>query len=183
MIMRNKYKDSYQKVTGLDAGGRLGDQYIYIGGHYVLPFDARKKRNTSLIQFGLFAPLAAVVVLAGMVNPSSSRTFWVVYPYLFLYLPLLYLLLGLISYLDCGLRIQVDVYDKSIRRIRHSVWGIIVMAGIAALCDVVYLILYHGQIDLFRELFYLGFLVAAAVLGIGYGFCYDRMFSGIVLED
>lgn len=181
--MRNKYKDSYQKVTGLDARGRVTDQYIYIGGHYVLPFDEKKKKRTSLIQFGFFAGFAVVLVLTGMVNQPSSRTFWVVYPYLFLYLPVLYLLMGTISYLDCGLRVQMDVYDKSIRRIRHSVWGIIIMAGFASVCDLVYLFLYHGQIELLRELVYLAGLVLMAVLGLGYGVCYDRMFSGIVLED
>lgn len=180
--MRIRYKDSYQKVTGIDAQGRMADQYAYVGGHYVLPFDERRKRATGWMQLALFAGQAGALGLAGMVNPDSSRTFYVVYPYLFVYLPLLFLLLGIVSYMGCGLRLQVDMYDKSIRRIRRSQWGVILMAALAAACDVAYLILNRGQVRLGRELLYLGGLIVVAALGIAYGKCYDRMFSGIILD-
>lgn len=180
--MRNKYKDSYHKTTGIDARGRVTERYVYAGGYYVLPFDEKKKKNTNFINLGFTALLAVILVLTGMVNQGSSRTFWIVYPYIFVYLPLFYLVMGVLGYLDCGLRIQIDVYDKSIRRIQHSVWGIIIMAGIAVVCDVIYLILFHGQTDLVRELVYLTGLVFLVVTGVCYGICYDRMFAGIVLE-
>lgn len=180
--MRNKYKDSYRKTTEIDARGRMVDRYVYAGGYYVLPFDEQKKKNTNLINLGFAAFLAVILLLTGMVNQSSSRTFWVVYPYLFIYLPLIYLIIGVIDYLGCGLHIQIDVYDKSIRRIRHSVWGIIIMSGIAVICDVIYLILFHGHIELARELIYLAGLVFLVVTGVCYGICYDRMFAGIILE-
>lgn len=181
--MRNRYRDSYRKTTGVDGRGKAITQYVYNGEFYILPFDRRQKRKTNLINAAFTAVMAVLLVLDGMVNQDSSRTFWVVYPYIFIYLPLLFLLLGVVSYMDCGTRIQVDQYDKSIRRIRRSVWGVIVLSAIAAVCDVVFLVLYHDGIQLGREVIYLAGLLLTAAAGIGYGFCYDRMFAGITVEN
>lgn len=181
--MKNKYRDHYQKITGVDRKGRAVNHYVYNGMRYVLPYDEKQKKKTNWMQIGLTALITVLQLVTGMINQDSSHTFWVVYPYIFVYLPLIFLLLGVISYLECGIRIQEDQYDKSIRRIRRSVWGVIVLSVLAAVCDIVYLVLYRGSINMVREVLYLSGLLLTTGAGIGYGICYDRMFAGIMTEN
>ena len=86
-MLKNKYKNDFQKTSRMDAKGRMVQDSIYIGDIYVLPFDEKKKKQTNRVTLGFAAAMVAIQLLAGMMNQDSSRTFWIVYPYLFIFLP------------------------------------------------------------------------------------------------
>lgn len=149
---------------------------------HILPFDEKGKKKTNYFQLLYVFLMTVILFLVGMINQDSSRTFWIVYPYFFLFLPLIYLWRGVLGYVSCGVRISGNAYARSIQRIRRSAWGGIVLTAIAIACDVVFLVLYHGQIRVGRELVYLVGLLVYLVSGIAYGYFYDRMFAGILVE-
>lgn len=181
--MRNQFREDYRETTRFNADGRIIRDYEYVGRFYVLPFGEKRKRRTAWINLGYVLGLTAVQVLAGLLNPDSSHTFWIVYPYLFLYLPLFYAFFGVYAYAKAPLRMQSAQYRHGLLRIRRSLIGVLVLAAVNALLDVVYMVLHRGTIRPGTELAYcLTFvlLIAGVIL---YGRFYDRAYGGIVVKE
>ena len=159
-MIKNRFKDDYSQYTRLSGKGRVVEDICYTGDYYILPFDKDKKKKTGLVNLGFALALMAVQIAAGMVNQDSSRTFWIVYPYLFVFLPAIYFLIGAVSFWGCP----------------------VVMAGIGMALELVYILLHHGDVRMERELLYLlchGLLLAAGFL---YGRYYNRTYSGLIIE-
>ena len=76
--MRNRYKDDYRETYRLNDRGQRVREYEYVGRFYVLPFDGERKKKTAGVNLLYAAGLTAAAVFAGMLNPDSSRTFWIV---------------------------------------------------------------------------------------------------------
>jgi hypothetical protein len=181
-MIKNNYKDDYSRFLRLNRKGRVVPDISYIGDYYVLPFDEKQKKKTGMYNLLGAVLLLAVQIVAGLVNQDSSRTFWIVYPYLFTFLPLAYLVAGAVRYLEAPLRMQKAHYETSIARIKHSCIGTMVLAGFSVVLDIVYMLLHHDAIHMGRELCYLGCHIFYLFLAAVYGRYYDRTYSGIVLE-
>lgn len=181
-MIKNNYKDDYSRFLRLNGKGRVVPDISYTGDYYVLPFDEGKKKRTSLGNI-LFAILLFVIqFVEGMLNQDSSRTFWIVYPYLFVFLPLAYMIFGSVSYFGVPLRMQKAHYETSLARIHRSCIGAMVLVVISAVLDVIYMIVKRSSIRLGMELFYLLFHVLFLAAAFAYGKYYDRMYAGLTIE-
>lgn len=181
--MRNKFKGDYRETTRLDANGRVVRDYDYVGRFYVLPFDEKTKRRTAWINLCYVLAITAVQVLAGLLNQDSSHTFWIVYPYLFLYLPLFYAFFGVHAYSEASLRMQSAQYEQGLVRIRKSLIAVLVLAAVNAVLDIVYIIIHRGEIRLGTEIAYC-FTFLVQIAGVAaYGRFYDRNYGGITVEE
>lgn len=154
----------------------------YLGDYYVLPFDEKQKKRTGICNVLGVGLLLAVQIAEGLLNQDSSRTFWIVYPYLFTLLPLAYMIAGAVRYFEVPLRMQKAHYETSLLRIRHSCIGTMVLAGISAVLDIVYMLVHRGAFHMGRELCYLGCHVVYLVAAAAYGRYYDRTYGGIRIE-
>ena len=85
-MLKNSFKDDYSRFLRLNGKGRVVDDICYIGDYYILPLDERQKKKTNLVNIGFAAVFFLIQIAMGMVNQDSSRTFWIVYPYLFIFL-------------------------------------------------------------------------------------------------
>lgn len=180
--MRNRYKDDYRETYRLNGRGQRVREYEYVGRFYVLPFDGEQKRKTARVNFLYAAGLTAVQVAAGMLNPDSSRTFWIVYPYLFLYLPLFYAFFGVYAYAQAPVRMQSAQYHNGLMRIRRSFMGVLVLSAANIAADIVYMVLYHDRIRMVTELVYCLMFVILIAAVVCYGRFYDRTYAGITVE-
>ena len=181
--MKNRFKDDYRETARLDSRGRAVRGYDYVGRIYVLPFDGKKKWRTVWITLLYALGLTAVQVAAGLLNPDSSHTFWIVYPYLFIYLPLFYAFFGVYAYAEATTRMQSVQYEHGLVRIRRSFVAVMVLAALNVVLDVAYMIVHRGEIRLGVELAYCLMFVLLIVGVICYGRFYDRNFGGIVVEE
>lgn len=181
--MKNRFKDDYREATRLDASGKVVREYDYVGRIYVLPFDDKRKRRTAWVNLFYALVLTAVQVVAGLLNPDSSHTFWIVYPYLFIYLPLFYSFFGVYAYSEATTRMQSVQYQHGLVRIRRSFIGVMALAGINVVLDVIYMVIHRGAIRLGIELVYCMMFILLILGVISYGRFYDRNFSGIVVEE
>lgn len=181
-MIKNRFKDDYSQYARLNGKGRVVDDICYTGDYYALPFDSERKKRTNLVNMGAALAFLVIQTAAGMVNQDSSRTFWIVYPYLFVFLPVAYFLIGAVSYWGCPLRMQKAQYETGLARIRRSCAGAMVMAGICMALDLVYIFIHHGDVRMGREIVYLlchGLLLAVGFL---YGRYYDRIYCGLTIE-
>lgn len=180
--MRNRYKDDYRETYRLNDRGQRVREYEYVGRFYVLPFDGERKKKTAGVNLLYAAGLTAAAVFAGMLNPDSSRTFWIVYPYLFLYLPLFYAFFGVYAYAQAPVRMQSAQYQNGLMRIRRSFMGVLVLSAANIAADIVYMVLYHDRIRMVTELVYCLMFVVLIVAVVCYGRFYDRTYAGITVE-
>lgn len=181
-MIKNNYKDDYSRFARLNGKGRVVDDICYMGDYYILPLDEDGKKKTNLVNIGLAVMLISIQVVAGMVNQDSSRTFWIVYPYLFIFLPLAYLFIGAVSYWSDPLKMQKAQYETGLARIRRSCIGAMALTVISAALDVIYMFLHHAEIRMGRELLYLLchiLLLAGAFL---YGRYYNKTYGGLRIE-
>lgn len=181
-MLKNRYRDDYTSTSYMDASGKVVKGTCYRGDMYVLPMDTKEKRRTGLVNLGFSLLFAVLFAAGGMVNQDSSHTFWIVFPYIFIFLPIGYFFLGAVSYFGTPVRMERAAYDGSLQRMKHSCLGAMVMTGISGVLDIVYLLLYHDSIQVHRECVYLLCHVLFLLAAVGYGRLYDRMYSGLTVE-
>lgn len=174
-MIKNKYKDDFERVG---AG-----KYEYTGKFYRLPMNEKRKKQTGMINLAIVICFFVLEIVAGMLNPDSSRTGWIVFPYFFLFLPMAYMALGAFAYLTVPLKMQNSQYQNSLVRLRRSCIAILVLAGINILMDLIYIFIHFSDIQLYMEIMYLLCFVFMELTGFFYGKIYDRMYGGIVIDD
>ena len=119
----------------------------------------------------------------GLINPDSSRTAWIVFPYLFVILPLGYMLYGAVSYIGAPVRMHRAHYETGLLRMKRSCIGAMVLTGIGAVLDLVYMVLHRGEIRMGMECIYLICHFLFLAVAFFFGKYYDRNYSGILIEN
>lgn len=181
-MIKNRYKDDYSRVAKLNGEGKVVENIRYTGDYYVLPFDGEQKKKTNLVNIGYAAILILLHIAAGMLNQDSSRTFWIVYPYLFLFLPLGYFFVGAATYCATPSGMQRAQYETGLARMRRSCIGAMALAVMGAVLDAVYIILHHGEIRMGRELLYLSYHFLFLAAAFTYSKYYNRTYGGLTIE-
>ncbi len=178
-ILHNPYKGDYDHTPEVDKRGRFRDRFFYKGDIYVLPYDETEKKKTYLPCVIYGALMFASLLLQGTVNQTSSRTLWVVLPYFFQFLPVLFFLVGIVEYMLATPRMTRAQYDKGVGRMHFCGIAVIVVAAISVFCELLYLIIRHGVYDVKRELIYLLLHAPVIVIAVFFGKYYNKRFSDI----
>ncbi len=181
-MIKNKYKDDYSRFTRLTDKGRVVEEICYTGDYYILPFNMERKKKTNLVNVGFSMLLLGILTAAGMVNQESSRTFWIVYPYIIIFLPLGYMILGAVSYLGAPLRMQKAHYETGLARINHSLKGTMALSAVCVILTIVYIILHFGSVSLGREFAYISFHCLFLSVAFLYDRYYNRTYGGVTIE-
>lgn len=173
-MINNKYKKDYERIeTG---------QYKYVGRYYILPMTEIQKKKTNWFHAGFMSAFFVLLILAGLVNQDSSHTAWIVFPYLFLFLPSGYMAVGTFSYWNVHVRMQLSEYENSLMRLKKSCIAILVLSVFNILLDSIFLILHFSEINARKEGFYMLWLILLVILSIFYGKQYDRLYSNITID-
>lgn len=181
-MIRNQYKDDYSFVARRTSRDRVVDDICYVGDYYILPFDEKQKKKTSVIVL-LFTLLAfGMILLAGLINQDSSRTVWIVYPYLLMFIPVAYMFMGAMTYVRVPLKMQKVQFETGIERCRRSAIGVLIFTAFSMLLDIVYMVVHRADLHWGRELLYAGCHVALVMGIVIFGKYYNKTFSGIRTE-
>ena len=149
---------------------------------YVLEMSDSGKKQSSCVNFAFVLGIAAFQLLAGMVNQDSSRTGWIVFLYLFTYLPLIYAFFGVFTYWEAGTTMSCLQYQHGLMRIRKSLFAVLVMDVIGIAFEIIYMVLHRNGMDFAPELMYLLLHLPHIILVVVYGRYYDRTFASSVKE-
>ncbi len=144
---------------------------------FVLDMGKTDKKKSSYINLMFVIGITAVWILAGMVNQDSSRTGWIVFLYLFTYLPLIYAFFGVAVYWESGIVMSCLQYQQGLVRIRRSLLAVLVMDVLGIVAELIYIILYRMEIHVIPELSYLLLHLPVIALAIIYGRYYDRTYA------
>lgn len=149
---------------------------------YVLEMSDSRKKQSSCVNLAFVLGISVFQLLAGMVNQDSSRTGWIVFLYLFTYLPLIYAFFGVFTYWEAGTTMSCLQYQHGLMRIRKSLFAVLVMDVIGIAFEIIYMVLHRNGMDFAPELMYLLLHLPHIILVVVYGRYYDRTFASSVKE-
>lgn len=150
--------------------------------YYKLTFDESRKKQTGIGNIVYTVVFLAFWIIAGLMNTDSSRVFWVLFPYYFICLPIIYFGYGAVNYLTLPIRMERMAYDASIRRMHRSGLGIIIMTAITILLDIIYMIINHQNVNIGKEILFIVCLAGVIVVGILYARFYDKYYANVTVD-
>ncbi len=151
----------------------------YLGNYYTLPFDKGQKFRSGLTNLGFAMFFAIMFLVMGTINPPSSRTLYVVMPYMFLFLPIAYFFFGALRYFQAPERMERIDYRKGLVRMKNSARGLIILLGLCVILDLVFIFTHIGLYPMGKEVVYLALHFVFAGFVIAYGVLYDRLYGGV----
>lgn len=163
-----KYKNDYK-----------GSGNEYVGSYYTLPFDKSEKTASGITNLAFAVFFAIAFLVMGMINQPSSRTLYVVLPYMFLFLPTMYFFFGAVRYFNSPVRMQRVDYKKGLVRMKNAARGLLILLGMNVILDIMFIFTHIGLYPMGREVVYLATHFVFAGLVIAYGVLYDRFYKGV----
>ena len=181
-MLFNRYKDDYKQVQSLGADGKLRTVTFYDGSYYELPYDEKQFRKNKITCLIFSVTFLLIYLVAGFINPDSSKTAWIVFPYLFIFLPGAFNILAVINLFTLKLRMERAGYEASIIRMKNSSMAILVLAIINIVLDLVFIIINRHTLNFVLEISYIVLLFILIISVIAFGKKYDKMFGGVILK-
>ena len=182
-MLFNKYKDDYKQVQSLGLDGKLRTVTFYEGSYYELPYDEKQFKKNKIVCLIFSVMFLLIYMVAGFINPDSSKTAWVVFPYIFIFLPIAFNILGVVNLFTLKTRMERSGYEESIIRMKNSSLTIMVLAIINILIDIIFIIKNFNKINFVIEISYILLLLILIITVIAFGKKYDKMFGGVVLNS
>lgn len=158
-------------------------QYYNSEEYVCLPLDEHGKKKARVRNVGFGVGMLLAFGIAGMINPDSSRTAWIVFPYLCIFLPCAYMLLGAHSFWNAPIKMKRSLYQVSIVRMQRSCWGVIILAALNIILDFVYMILHRASLHWMKEIGYCGCLILILSIGIGFGKYFDKNYTPVQITS
>lgn len=150
-----------------------------IVNYYAFSGNKKKKEILNLL-FCLF--MFFVHIVSGLINPPSSHSFLVFYPYAFIFLPFAFLLYASVRLFVLPETITKKQWDKSLGSLKHSDIGLIIVSGICVVCEIVFISTHISDLkdsaSMTVELLFCGLQIVLLSSSVLYGFFYDKNFSG-----
>jgi hypothetical protein len=137
--MKKYYKD-YKPITKVSPEGQPKQEMEYTGKYYncQLTEDQLKRKKMQYIIF-VFC-ITVIETGIGFLNNPGSRMFYVVLPYVGLFLPTIYSIIGTGIFAKSGTSLEYAVYDKSRNRIYHSTVAQIVLGIMVIFSDICFIL-------------------------------------------
>ncbi|MCR4940516.1 MAG: hypothetical protein K5930_10495 [Treponemataceae bacterium] len=168
----------------------------------VLPFGVAEKRRKAVLNITFCILLLFLQIFGGSLNQSSSRTAWIFYPYVILFLPIAYFFSGALFFFKVSESLSRKEWEKSLARCKHSGIALLVLSALNAVLELVYIILNRGAlfasasgalsgalpgvkagetlaggISGLMDIIYLAVFIFMSLVCLLYGIFFDRNFS------
>lgn len=155
-----KYHQNYTWSSKPEENGQR--KLVYTGDYYHIELHPGERNRILLTHIFLTISGFLLLILAGLINNSGSRNFFIAVPYAFLYFPYVYLFMTFPSFLHWGEQMKREAYDRSVGRTNRCQNGIICVTAYLS-AAVIFHTLWKGM----KELDLLNFVFLLIILIIG----------------
>lgn len=161
-----KYVKEYKLVTKLLPKGKTRKEIEYIGEYYVSQLSGKEltKRKVYCLALALCSDITMISM--GLINTVGSRVAYVALPYVILFLPSVYCLMGAIRFVTAKDKLEHASYDRSVNRIRKSATGQIILSAMAVIGDIICLFSIKNLEKLLLEAVFLCGMAVILILSI-----------------
>lgn len=139
---------------------------MYDGNYYACRLSETELRKKKIHCLALALCSNATVLGVGLINTSGSRVIYVALPYVSLFIPTFFCLMGVLRFMVVGNKLEYATFDKSQNRIYRSTIGQIILSSVVALGDICYLLLYENIENLLREIVFLGGMLFVLIISL-----------------
>jgi hypothetical protein len=142
----DRYFEGYEKRTRLDpATGRKKTEYVYTGEYFTYDLEEKHWQRFRLLSTVRIAASCALFVLANLMGPQGSATFYVGITALCAIIPLIYLLIGLAGLLGTrSSTMTLREHTYGLARVQHAAWGAAVLWGLSLVGELFYILRYQA---------------------------------------
>lgn len=161
--MKKYYKD-YKLVSKTLPNGKEKMVAEYIGKYYVCQLSEIKFIRFKFYFFALVLCSGATAMGIGFLNNPGSRVAYVALPYVSLFLPYVFCLIGTISFMLSSNKLEQAAYDKTKIRIKRSTIWQIVLSCLTIIGDIIYIL--TNKEMLHKELIFTGSILFILIINI-----------------
>lgn len=163
--MKKYYKD-YRLVSKTLPNGKIKQIPEYVGKYYIRQLSEADYIRFKLYYLTLVLCSGATSLGVGFLGSPGDRVVYVALPYVSLFLPIFYSLIGTISFMFSGNKIEQAAYDKTKIRIHRSTIWQIALSSLAGLGNIVFTV-FGGIKDMFwKSWIFTGCMLLVLVLNI-----------------
>ncbi len=135
-----KYYKEYEIVPKSLKNGKVKKDIEYTGQYYISHQNKAELFNYKLICLVLTMVGFVVLIGLGFLKTSVSRIFYITIPYICLFLPAFYGLIGAIRLMSSGDKMEHVAYDRSLNRIVKSVAGQMFLCFVTIIGTIYYFV-------------------------------------------
>lgn len=161
-----KYHKDYRLASKTLSNGRIKQVAEYMGKYYICQLDEKKLIRYKIYYLILILCSGATAIGVGFLNHPGSRVVYVALPYVSLFLPIAFNLMGTIGFMYSDKRLEWVTYDKTKIRIRRSTICQIALSCMTCLGNIVFTLLKGSKDTLLINLAFTGGILIILALSI-----------------
>lgn len=181
--MSKKYKNDYEFKEIKKEDGTIEEQIVYTGQYYLCDMSTVQRRHLVISGFVISIFTMWMFFVSGFFDNAGSRCIYVMLPYICVFLPAVYFILGAFNVWQAPAQLTNEKYDKSYGRVKRMPMFIIIIAAVAAVCDVIFMLLNRSRIIKENELLFFSFLIMIIALNAFFLKANKNSFSCIKIQE
>lgn len=148
MSKKHKYRSDYE-VHETELPGRKQPKYKkelkYIGKYYVIETKETEVKTLKWMSILCMLLIAGIFLGLGFLNNQGSRLIYVILPYIIMFLPIYYGIIGSLKLLSLKERVTLLEYERSSVRVKKSSLSLTVISIATAIGEGVFLLRNLGK--------------------------------------
>lgn len=181
--MSKKYKNDYEFKEVQNEDGTVDRQLVYTGDYYLNDMNAVQKRHLTVGSFVVSLLTLWLFFVSGFYDNAGSHCLYVMIPYICIFLPAAYFMLGAFNVWQAEVQMTTEQYDKSFGRCKRMPIVIIALSVVSIICDVIFIISNRATISFENELMFLFFLIVLAFVNCVFYKIYKPAFDCIKIQE
>lgn len=166
--MSKKYKNDYEIKLVTNENGITEEQIVYNGDYYLNNMTPNQRKQFLLSAFIISFISMWLFFVSGFFDNGGSYCLYVMLPYVCLFLPAVYFILGAFAVRQAPEKMVTEQYHKSYARCVKCAKGTIAVAAATLGCEVLFFILNRQSVDAANEMLFL--LCVAVIIIINFIF-------------
>lgn len=158
-----RYADDYKIVVETDKKGKERKKAVYNGNYFSVSLDEQGLKNLKRNSLILYLLIVVLHFFSGFVSSGGMYQFYVAFPYVFAFLPLYFLITGILRLPKEKRTYRRDETGLSFRRIKKNSLVLFILLAIAVLGEGVYWIFFSSPADTQEHLFLITEAVAVVL--------------------
>ena len=163
--MKKYYKD-YKMVSKTLPNGKTKQVAEYVRRYYICQLSTADFKRFKFYYFTLTLCSGATAMGVGFLNNPGSRIAYVALPYVSIFLPIVFMVMGTIGFIYSSNKLEQAAYDKTKTRIHRSTIWQIVLSSLAGIGNIIYTLIKGSVDDLLKNWVFTGGMLLILAINI-----------------
>lgn len=151
-MQKSEMKKYYTLEYDMNKAGKVIEVAKYIGEYVTFPSQRYTKHVVS-IKLGLMSGgMLALALVSALLNSDSSRNFFIGIPFVFVFLPLIYVVRGMADLITAKEPMTMIRYNQSILRVQRSSWGVVGLMVYISVASIIFTVVQFSNVNVGMEI-------------------------------